>query len=222
MAGTKAEEAADKMKQLEEAGTKGAQTMTDGFMSVLDGSMSAGDALKTLLLEIANAQLQKGLMGIFEGAGAGSFMGFLGNLLGFASGGYTGDGGKLDPAGIVHKCEFVMSKAGTQRIGVSNLDRLHKTALQGYSGGGAVGVAKMARRASGGLPMSRAGAAGGASALGVTIDAPVTVNAAGGTPEQNSDLAKQVARETELSMRAVVCDEIGRQFRPGAMLNRNG
>ena len=38
-------------------------------------------------------------------------------LSGFSDGGYTGDGGKYDAAGIVHKGEFVMTKEQTQRIG---------------------------------------------------------------------------------------------------------
>ena len=35
---------------------------------------------------------------------------------GFASGGYTGDGGKYEPAGIVHKGEFVMTKEQTSKF----------------------------------------------------------------------------------------------------------
>ncbi|KHE07671.1 phage tail length tape measure family protein [Citrobacter braakii] len=44
--------------------------------------------------------------------------------IGFASGGYTGAGGKYDPAGIVHKGEFVFDQASTNRIGVSQLEAL--------------------------------------------------------------------------------------------------
>lgn len=47
-------------------------------------------------------------------------------IKGFAKGGYTGDGGKYEPAGIVHRGEFVFNKAATQRIGVDNLERLHE------------------------------------------------------------------------------------------------
>lgn len=54
---------------------------------------------------------------------------------GYAEGGYTGDGGKYQPAGIVHAGEFVMSKAATSRIGVGTLNRM----LKGYADGGYVG-----------------------------------------------------------------------------------
>lgn len=62
----------------------------------------------------------------------------LGGLLsgaGFAGGGYTGDGGKYDPAGVVHKGEFVFTKEATQRIGARNLYRM----MRGYANGGQVG-----------------------------------------------------------------------------------
>ncbi|KHE06423.1 phage tail length tape measure family protein [Citrobacter braakii] len=43
---------------------------------------------------------------------------------GFASGGFTGQGGKYQPAGMVHKGEYVFDQAATNRIGVSNLEAL--------------------------------------------------------------------------------------------------
>lgn len=44
--------------------------------------------------------------------------------VGFASGGYTGPGSKYQPAGIVHKGEYVFDQASTNRIGVSQLEAL--------------------------------------------------------------------------------------------------
>lgn len=44
--------------------------------------------------------------------------------VGFASGGYTGSGGKYQPAGIVHKGEYVFDQESTNRIGVSQLEAL--------------------------------------------------------------------------------------------------
>lgn len=44
--------------------------------------------------------------------------------VGFASGGYTGPGGKYQPAGVVHKGEFVFDQAATNRIGVTQLEAL--------------------------------------------------------------------------------------------------
>lgn len=52
----------------------------------------------------------------------------------------------------------------------------------------------------------------------VTINSPITVNGNGGSPEQNNDLAKQMARESEAMMRGLVQTEMARQMRPGGML----
>ncbi|QOZ69196.1 phage tail tape measure protein [Bradyrhizobium arachidis] len=60
----------------------------------------------------------------------------------FADGGYTGAGGKYQPAGIVHKGEYVMDAVTVRRVGVANLD-----SLRGYADGGLVG--NMTRAANG-------------------------------------------------------------------------
>ena len=54
---------------------------------------------------------------------------------GFAEGGYTGNGGKYEPAGTVHKGEYVFTKEQTSKIGVNNLSQI----ANGYSDGGFVG-----------------------------------------------------------------------------------
>lgn len=82
----------------------------------------------------------KGLSNLFNFGGGGAELpgwgtsSFVGPT--FATGGYTGAGGKYEPAGIVHRGEFVMNAEATRRIGVGNLSR-----LQGYADGGLVGGA---------------------------------------------------------------------------------
>ena len=56
---------------------------------------------------------------------------------GFAEGGYTGDGGKYDVAGVVHKGEYVMPASAVDRIGVDNLAALHNGTATAGTGGGA-------------------------------------------------------------------------------------
>jgi hypothetical protein len=63
----------------------------------------------------------------------------------YADGGYTGSGGKYDPAGVVHKGEFVMPASAVREIGVSNLYNMMRStrgstpARRGsYATGGAV------------------------------------------------------------------------------------
>ncbi|MBN8979313.1 MAG: hypothetical protein J0I08_22880, partial [Rhizobiales bacterium] len=57
---------------------------------------------------------------------------------GFASGGFTGSGARLQPAGIVHAGEFVFNQQATSRLGVGFLNAMHQNALHGYDGGGLV------------------------------------------------------------------------------------
>lgn len=65
---------------------------------------------------------------------------------GYASGGYTGDGGKYTPAGIVHKGEFVMPQEAVGRIGVSTLGAM--AGLPGYANGGFVTAADVPKPSS--------------------------------------------------------------------------
>ncbi|RZN55083.1 phage tail tape measure protein [Avibacterium paragallinarum] len=48
---------------------------------------------------------------------------------GFSSGGYTGDGGKHEVAGVVHKGEYVLNKETTSRLGLANIQRLSQLAM---------------------------------------------------------------------------------------------
>jgi hypothetical protein len=54
----------------------------------------------------------------------------------FADGGFTGMGGKFEPAGIVHRGEYVMPQEVVQRIGVPSLD-----AMAGKGGSSSSGAA---------------------------------------------------------------------------------
>ncbi|RJU01975.1 hypothetical protein D6T65_04975 [Arthrobacter frigidicola] len=56
---------------------------------------------------------------------------------GFAHGGYTGDGGKYDPAGVVHKGEYVFTKEQTAALGKDRLAQMASAAVRGSAGLGA-------------------------------------------------------------------------------------
>ena len=67
-------------------------------------------------------------------------------ISGFAEGGYTGDGGKYEPAGVVHRGEYVLPQEVVRSIGVGNLDSLRSMftrqapGRQSYATGGLVGA----------------------------------------------------------------------------------
>ncbi|OCG60414.1 phage tail tape measure protein [Gilliamella sp. GillExp13] len=147
----------------------GQQTMSSVSHSLTEfvttGKMSFKSLAKSILtniIEIINkllvAQTIQSAMGWFgmASAGAGAATGGLqqaysgGLIRGYATGGdvgysikscgFTGRGNKYEPAGIVHKGEFVFTKEATKRLGVGNLYALMNDAQRGYASGGAVNL----------------------------------------------------------------------------------
>lgn len=76
--GMSAEDAADKISQIEENGRRGASALTDIFMGILEGSMNAQDAIASLLMEMAKIQSQKLLLSL---AGGDGVLGWIGGAL---------------------------------------------------------------------------------------------------------------------------------------------
>lgn len=214
-----------KQEQLSEAGNFFGGQMVDALSGLITGTTTWQQALQGILQSLVKIGLQAALLGtgplagLFGGSGGSSsggmggiLGGILGGLFGFSEGGYTGDGGKSEPAGVVHKGEYVLSKRAVERLGVQNLDRMHRGALKGFESGGYVAD----------TPTLSAGFSGGGNAApvqAISISAPVTVNGSSGSPEQNQDLAKRMAREMESTMRGVVADEMMKQTRPGNFAN---
>lgn len=173
---------------------------------VVNGKASLGDLLRTLAMMEARTAFSKGIV---------SLGGAVRSVLGFDDGGYTGDGGKLEPAGIVHKGEFVINAENTKRLGLSMLNRLNGNP-QGYSDGGLVGG--QAFGAGAGLV--------GASAGTVIIDVDVNVQASG-----QAQVSATAAGNTDSSMSQLgkiignaVRERIAQEMRPGGLLwsQRNG
>lgn len=115
---------------------------------------AGSNALMRLGEKLMDQALQSGLSRLFGGFGsllgiggaAGGGTGFAVNPWssggmfgggGFAYGGYTGDGGKFQPAGIVHRGEYVFDAESTRAAGVDNLNRMRRS-LRGYADGGYV------------------------------------------------------------------------------------
>lgn len=61
------------------------------------------------------------------------------NAVQFAGGGYTGSGGKYEPAGIVHRSEYVLTKEEVREMGGPvAVEGWKRIAMRGYAGGGVV------------------------------------------------------------------------------------
>lgn len=97
------------------------------------------DGIKTLLSNLGNtlsrvfSSLASSLSGLFS---AGGGLGGIGALFGFADGGWTGPGGKYQPAGVVHGGEYVFSREAVRRYGVAALDNLHRMGRGGIAARG--------------------------------------------------------------------------------------
>ncbi|WIB69804.1 tape measure protein [Curtobacterium sp. MCBD17_026] len=117
-------------------------TIPKAFSTMKDGIGKAWDLVKSVVKApikfVVETVIQKGIIDNFNKAADFFKTKKLPNVAlpkGFATGGYTGPGGKFDPAGIVHKDEFVFTKEQTRRIGVG---RLYDIARNGYAKGGLV------------------------------------------------------------------------------------
>ncbi|MCO4167073.1 phage tail tape-measure protein [Actinobacillus suis] len=123
-------------------------TMSDSLNDfIMTGKANFGDMAKSILSDISK-MIIKMLMfqAIKAGMSALGFSGFSeGGLVGgsFAAGGYTGDGGKYTPAGIVHRGEYVLTKEATSRLGVDYLNYLNYGTRRGFANGGGVAVPRV-------------------------------------------------------------------------------
>jgi muramidase (phage lysozyme) len=192
-----------------------AESFTSSLSGLLTGTQDLNGAVRNLINSLIDAALQAALLGKGPLGGLGGVgTGLLGMLFGFADGGYTGDGGMYQPAGVVHRGEYVLSKEATRRAGVANLDALHSS-LKGYSAGGFVGSAPAIRK-----PDLRPANSNATSV--VTISPAITINANGGEPAQNADLAAKLGKQVEQQMRGLVADELRRQTKVGNYMNQRG
>ncbi|CDM57197.1 tape measure protein [Rhizobium favelukesii] len=114
--------------------------IVDGFTEGKDAAEVFSEALSKVGSKILDLAFDD-FFGTGGKAGAGgggaNILGSFFKMLGFAGGGYTGPGGKYQPAGIVHKGEYVVPKNVVDQVGVGNLEKL----LGGYADGGIVGSA---------------------------------------------------------------------------------
>ncbi|HAI5812279.1 TPA: phage tail tape measure protein [Escherichia coli] len=144
------ESATDSMSQVKSAATQTFDGIAQNMAAMLTGSeqnwRSFTRSVLSMMTEILLKQAMVGIVGSIGSAIGGAVGGgasasggtaiqAAAAKLHFATGGFTGTGGKYEPAGIVHRGEFVFTKEATSRIGVGNLYRL----MRGYATGGYVG-----------------------------------------------------------------------------------
>lgn len=184
-------------------------------------------ALQMAIVNSLQAAGGSALSGIFSGlasgiggaatgaAGAAGGTGALGMSTSFSAydgGGFTGAGGKYDPAGIVHRGEFVFTKEATDRIGVANLYSM----MKGYASGGVVGDA-------GGINAfsSSVNAVSGNGIGGIQVNAPVTIMQDAGAGGISSANTASTAKQLQAIIQTTVTDRLRKEMSPGGLLYRS-
>jgi phage-related minor tail protein len=105
-------------------------TAADSILKMATAASKGGGALD-LLPEL--------IRGLFSGGSPGmSILGGITSLFGFDEGGYTGAGGKHQPAGVVHKGEVVWSQEDVSKAGGPAVVDAMRRGLRGYAEGGIV------------------------------------------------------------------------------------
>lgn len=187
-----------------------AKWATGSKVSIADVAQAFSQAIAKMAIQAAASSVYSGagsFFGSLFGSGASSGIGAAtatdvasagDGLMYLADGGYTGDGAKYEPKGIVHGGEYVFDKEATQKAGVPFLERLRKKLKSGYSGGGYVGTAP----AGSGMPSGQGG---------ININTSVNVAANGQqTSNSNSDAdknARQLSAMIEQQTRAIIAKE---------------
>lgn len=164
---TYSEQARDVAGQTRNLFTNAFSNMEDGIIQfVKTGKLSFKDLADGIIADLIRIQVRQAAVGIFgtifsgltaggaaagaNGLAAGSAGATSSSLgasaagysskFGFSDGGYTGDGGKFEPKGVVHGGEFVVRKEAVSQPGAREfLERMNANA-KGYADGGYVGA----------------------------------------------------------------------------------
>ncbi len=157
--------------------------------------------LSKMLIKMAIANAMKSALGYADGGIVGGGSTQFDAL--FSGGGYTGYGGKYEPAGIVHKGEVVFSQRDVRNHGgVAAVERLR---LKGYAGGGTVGIAPHLLRNG---QVQNAG--------GAVIN--VTVNMQGGGEDARQEAEEGVKAGMAAAMKQIAAAEIANGLRPRGLI----
>jgi len=184
-----ADSAGDAYGQMKNVAASTFDGMTQNLADMLTtGKAKWGDFTRSTLSMLAQIALKQAGVGV---VGAAS------SAIGFAGGGYTGSGGKYEPAGVVHRGEFVFTKEATSRIGVGNLYSM----MRGYASGGLVGGGSMPAAATG----------------GISVYAPVSVSQQGGGESSQADTIG-TARQLQGIVQQTITDRLKKEMGPGGVL----
>lgn len=195
-----AERFREKQAEIKKNAEEALNTAKDVVSGMIDGFIEgekAADIFANSLKKIGKALIDDVLNNIFsiKNASSGGWLDGIFSLFGgggfnpagkvglFDSGGYTGPGGKYQPAGVVHKGEYVFDQEAVRKAGgPAALDAMRR-GLKGFANGGYVGASIPSM-----LPSSGA----------ISVDARTTFNASGNRETDNEMMRALARRDAEL------------------------
>lgn len=197
-------------------------SLADGVTNLIMGTGDLRSVIQGILKDVVNMGVKYLMSSMFQGKG--------GSAQGAKGLGAGAKGGKSQMAIASSGKSVGMFHTG----GIIGAARMHKAVNPGifngaqkYHTGGIISGPKLSRgevpiiaeEGEGVFTPEQMAAMGGFNQTSFQINAPVQVNGSAGTPEQNNDLAKKMAKQMEDTMRGVVADEMRKQTRPGNFAN---
>lgn len=192
------------------------QMMTTGSANVKQFATNFMTSIVDIINKLMVAKLIQASMGwIGAGASGGNDPGAVpmglhyngGYVPEFAGGGYTGNGGKFEPKGVVHGGEFVFTKEATNRIGIDNLYQM----MRGYADGGLVSNAVTAS-----APMLGMQSSGSNSFVvnmgGIVVNSDSNNNQASGA--SGSNVGAEILKQLQPAIISTISDQARRPGTP--------
>ena len=127
----------------------------------------------------------------------------------FSDGGFTGEGGKYDPAGIVHAGEFVLRREVVSQPGM--LDYLEMLNTRGYADGGLVTPLAVPRQ------VSREAASGASIQVSAAVSVSTQDQGGQGMEIDQTLLQQNMQKQMQAAAEKAVADS----WRPGGLSYRN-
>jgi tape measure domain-containing protein len=204
----------DLQGQLAQKSTQWMDSLAGGLTDLIMGTGDLKSALQGILRDILNMGIKSMMSGMFGGG----------------KGAATGGKGKAGKAGGKGKAVGLFHTGGIIGAGARPTKHISAAAFHGaprfHTGGIVDGllpseVPIIAKKGEGVFTPAQMKALGdSAVSNNVAINSTINVNATGGTPEQNDDLAKRISTQVDGQLRGIVHQELQKASRPGGYMRR--
>jgi lambda family phage tail tape measure protein len=181
-------------------------------MAIVNSLQAAGGSALSGIFSGLASGIGGAATGAAGAAGGTGAMGMPTSFSAYDGGGFTGAGGKYDPAGIVHRGEFVFTKEATDRIGVSNLYSM----MKGYASGGVVGGSAGINAFSSGVNIATSNGMGS-----IQVNAPVTIMQDSGTSGINKANSSSTAKQLQVIIQSEISERLRKEMQAGGLLYKN-